>query len=101
MLGLARGLGEKAPMAQAPFLRVPAPDALGHRTLLDEFDAPADGPRSLRNRPELGGEPVRRHQRVGVHARYGTLRAAHLEKAGALSIHPDLASGARSFARTV
>jgi hypothetical protein len=49
----------------------------------------------------LGGEPVRRHHRVGIRARYDGLGAAHLEKAGACSIHPHPTGGARSLARTI
>ena len=82
-------------------LGVPAPDVPGQRAIVSEFDAPADGPCSLRDRPELGGEPVRRHQRVGIRARYETLGPAHPEKAGACSIHPDPTGGPGSLARTI
>jgi hypothetical protein len=95
------GVREKALMSQAALLRVPAPDTLRQRAIVGEFDAPADGPCSLRDGPELGGEPVGRHHRVGIRARYEALGAAHLEKTVACSIHPDPAGGARSLARTI
>lgn len=103
VLCLAVGIGvrEKALMSQAALLRVPAPDAFRQRAIIGELDATPDGPCSLRYGPELGGEPVRRHHRVGIRARYEALGAAHLEKAGACSIHPDPAGGARSLARTI
>jgi hypothetical protein len=101
VLCLAGGIGEKVLMPQAALLRVPAPDVLGQRAIVGELDAPADSPCPLRDGPELGGEPVRRHHRVGIRARYYALGAAHLEKAGACSIHPHPTGGARSLARTI
>src|ERR671913_1965297 len=98
---LGLGVGEKVLMSQAALLRVPAPDAFRQRAIVGQLDAPPDGPCSIRDGPELGGEPVRRHHRVGIRARYEALGAAHLEKAGACSIHPDPAGGARSLARTI
>src|SRR5918998_5642169 len=95
------GVREKALMSQAALLCVPAPDALRQRAIVGEFDKPADGPCSLRDGPELGGEPVGRHHRVGVSARYETLGAAHLEETGASSIHSDPSGGTRPFAWTV
>jgi len=86
---------------QAALLRVPAPDVLGQRAIVGELDAPADGPCPLREGPELGCELVRRHHRVGIRARYDALGTARLEKAGACSIHPHPAGGARSLARTL
>ena len=65
------------------------------------FDAPADGLCSLRDGPELGGEPVRRHHRVGVRARYETFGTAYLEEPGAGSIHSDPAGWSRPLAGTV
>src|SRR5215203_940493 len=103
VLCLTGGIGvrEKALVAKAALLRVPAPDALRQRAILGELDAPADGPCSLRYGPELGGEPVRCHHGVGIRARYEALGAAYLEKAGACGIHPDPAGGARSLAGTI
>ena len=94
VLCLAGGIGEKVLMPQAALLRVPAPDVLGQRAIVGELDAPADGPCPLRDGPELGGEPVGRHHRVGIRARSDALRAAHLEKSGACSIHPHPTCGA-------
>ena len=101
VLCLAGGIGEEALMPTAALLRVPAQDAFGQRAIVGELDAPADGPCSLRGGPELGGEPVRRHHRVGISACYKALGAAHLEKAGAGGIHPHFAGGPGSLARTI
>ena len=94
------GFGEKALVAQAALLRVPAPDALGERAVVGQLDAPPDGPCSLRCGPQLGGESVVCHHRVGVGARYEPFGATNLEEPDAGSIHPYAAGGARSLART-
>ena len=101
VLCLPGGIGEKALVPPPALLGVPAPDVPGQRAIVGEFDAPSDGPCSLRDGPELGGEPVGRHYRVGIRACYEAVGTAHLEKAGACSIHPDPAGWPGSLARTI
>lgn len=94
-------VGEKTLVTQASLLGVPAPDVRGQRAVVGEIDAAADGPRPPRQRPELGGEPIRCHHRVGVGACDEALRSAHAQKAGARGIHPDPACRTGTFARTI
>ena len=101
VLCLAGGIEEKVLMPPAALLHVPAPDVLGQRVIVGELDASADGPCPLRDGPELGGEPVWRHHRIGIRASNEAFAAAYLEKSGAGSIHPDPAGWPRSLARTI